>query len=139
MRRFLLLAALLVAFGATASADSSSIVISSGVIVVHNWTPKTIYITIMGVWGKPRVDKFPINGYESRYFDSGCCWVAGTSYPMWALRPEHTPATLTGSFVPHLCNRDGIPYGYASIGVGWQIEEVAKTECYTGPYHALKL
>ncbi len=110
----------------------------NGTIVVHNKTSDTISVWFEHSWSTGHFMQEANIAPGGTFITSACCFAAGSPYRMRTYR--HAPAPMGGnlthfSFTPHLCNRDGIPYGYAVIVVTQanRVEEIDRHSCYEGP------
>ncbi len=141
MKRFSILVAALAAV-LLFTRPALAVNLHNGAIVVHNNTQDVIYVRFENGLFKGHF----IYGYRSLSIAPGkalitdaCCFAAGTPYVMHAdrLAPEPVGGKLTSFvFTPHLCNRNGIPYGYAVIVVkdNNAVQEVEHGSCYEGPH-----
>ena len=110
----------------------------NGAIVIHNHTDDTIEVYLDPSFLKGAVVQEGRIAPGGTFISDRCCFAAGTSYRMRTLRSARAPqgGRLTDfSFTPHLCNRDGIPYGYAVLVVyrNNTIHEIDHEACYEGP------
>lgn len=111
----------------------------NGAIVVHNNTSDVIQVLFAHGWSTGRVMQKANLAPGKTLITDVCCFAAGSPYEVSTYRFAHAPVgghLPDLRFTPHLCNRDGIPYGYAVIVVNDNntIHEIDKTSCYEVPH-----
>jgi len=138
MKRFSILVAAFAAILLFAR-PALAINLHNGAIVVQNKTNSELRVEFEhGVLKGLAITKvFSIYPHKTIIANS-CCFAAGSPYVMHSTRS--VPMGGQGgqvelpSFVvtPHLCNKNGIPYGYAVIVVdpNYTIHEVDHNSCY---------
>ena len=117
---------------------AQALILNHGMIVVRNNTTSKLGITLEHTWSSgTNIDRADVDP-GTTWHSQSCCYAAGSPYRIRVFRNE--PAALAGryemTFTPHLCNRNGVPYGYAVITIeekGNQILEVSRESCYGGP------
>ena len=92
---------------------------NNGYITVVNQIDDPVYVWVIRGSFSANTDERKVFGHQEHTFNALCCYVAGTTY---VVKIRHTTAdhriitdTHDGVVTPRLCNRDGIPYGYASL------------------------
>ncbi len=134
-----------VLFAAPKPADA--IVINNGLIVVVNDTGKGIAGAQIWHWNTTRIDYVASLNPGQIWHANGCCAAAGSEYTLdltvW-VKPaiggsEPVTRRAVYRFIPKLCNRNGIPYGFAKLVVmpdgpnNYKIERIDPNSCYEGP------
>jgi len=134
MRRFSILVAALAAVLLFAR-PALAVNLHNGAIVVHNNSKSEIEVFFEHGWFTGHFIQQARIAPGKTFITDACCFAAGSPYRMRTYR--RAPAPMGGNlthfpFTPHLCNRDGIPYGYAVIVVNDNntIHEVDQTSCY---------
>jgi hypothetical protein len=117
-------------------APARALILNHGMIVITNRTTDTLSIYLEHTWSIGHfIDRAELPP-GATWHSQSCCYAAGSPYQLRIYR--HAPAPLGGNtdkqFSPHLCNRNGIPYGYAVFTVenGNQIREQYPATCYEG-------
>ena len=132
MKRFSILVAALAAVLLFAR-PALAVNLHNGAIVVHNNMSSEIHVKFeyKGMMGH-FIQEFDIAPGKTAITDS-CCFAAGSPYRIHVFRSRPHPMDLTPFvFTPHLCNKNGIPYGYAVIDVNenYSIHEIDQHSCY---------
>ncbi|MGC8484192.1 MAG: hypothetical protein ACP5O6_00960 [Candidatus Baltobacteraceae bacterium] len=122
---------------------ASAIVLNNGLIVVHNNTRVALTVRMLTDSGQTGEGIKLDPGHT--FYSQRCCYAAGMQYRLYIYSTgEYDPNSkkfvgdIPGEniyFVPKLCNRHGIPYGYAEFNVTLgQVTRVnEKHGCYTVP------
>ncbi len=119
MKRFSMLIAAVVAMLLFAR-PALAVNLHNGVIVVHNNTNNEIDVSFEHGWFTGHFMQRARIAPGKTFITDACCFAAGSPYRMRTYRRSAAPmgGNLTDfPFTPHLCNRNGIPYGYAVIVV----------------------
>jgi hypothetical protein len=117
--------------------NSGSLVVNNGIIRVHNGTTsrggnEAIYVSTTDGFGSVREALWSFKAGDT-WLTRQCCYAAGSRYTLYVSSSPH-------SFTPHLCYRNGIPYGFADLTIldpkpNSPYEIVVETHgtCYEGP------
>lgn len=134
-RSICLIVALTTAAIAALAAPSSAIVLNNGLIIVHNKTDVPVIVEMLTPSGHTWEGTTLAPG--ASFATDRCCYAAGTEYRLYVLHKG--PGSKYGGmnnniyFRPRLCNRNGIPYGFAEFNVTDHNVNRTYTECYEGP------
>ena len=113
-RSLALLGALSMAMILAVPQPAQALVVNNGMIVVHNDTGYHVSFLLDFVRGHTIVHVRDLPP-GSTYRTQACCFAAGTEYSFDAYaRPK---LELFKKIRPHLCNRNGIPYGYEELRI----------------------
>jgi hypothetical protein len=135
LRSLCLTVALTAAAIAVLAAPSSAIVLNNGLIIVRNNTAVPVVVEMLTMSGHTWEGTTLAPG--GTFATERCCYAAGTEYRLYVLHKG--PASKYGGmdnniyFRPKLCNRNGIPYGFAEFNVTDRNVNRAYTDCYEGP------
>jgi hypothetical protein len=129
---------LTVATLAVAALPAWAISLHNGLILVHNFSQAPIQVEVLTPFGHTWEGPETVQpGYM--FISHKCCYAAGTQYRIYVRRlagaaKEAEPA-VNVYVTPKLCNRDGIPYGFAELVVDRQFVHGHGTQdhCYGGP------
>jgi len=139
MKRLLAVLTMAIAVAGT-SLPARAVNLHNGVIVFRNNT--TTHVTVyvhhaMSFNGQyiELVRDIPPGGM---WYSTACCYAAGSPYVMDIRRDNdrlgNNGAIFKHPFTPHLCNRNGIPYGFfeATLNNDNSIHNGASDACYWG-------
>jgi len=127
--------ALIVAALATSVAPAPAIILNNGLIIVHNTTDVPVVVEMLTMSGHTWEGTTLQPGHT--FMTERCCYAAGTEYRLYVLHKG--PAGAYGGmdnniyFRPALCNRNGIPYGFAEFRITANNVNRTYTQCYEGP------
>lgn len=138
MKSLLFVLAMAVAAACT-SLPARALNLHNGVIVVrnHGTTNVRVYLEYAGNLGHVMESHDIAPG--ATWYSSVCCFAAGSTYRLDLRRDNNSMGQLGGRVVwgitPHLCNRNGIPYGFFDIALDDRnkLHEGASNACYDGP------
>lgn len=132
---FCLTIALVAGALAALTAPSSAIVLNNGLIVVRNTTDVPVVVKMLTMSGHTWEGTTLEPGHT--FTTERCCYAAGTEYRLYVLHkgPAATHGGMNNNtyFRPTLCNRNGIPYGFAEFTVTAHNVNRAYVHCYEGP------
>ncbi|HVA28690.1 MAG TPA: hypothetical protein VNF68_10940 [Candidatus Baltobacteraceae bacterium] len=117
------------------AAPASAIVLNNGLIIVHNSTDVPVVVKMLTPSGHEWEGTTLAPGHT--FATQRCCYAAGSEYRLYVLHKG--PGTKYGGmdnniyFKPALCNRNGIPYGFAEFNVTDHNVNRTYTKCYEGP------
>jgi hypothetical protein len=136
LRSLCLTIALTAAALAILVAPSSAIVLNNGLIVVHNNTKVPAKVEMLTMFGATWEGTTVAPGLT--FTTERCCYAAGTKYRVYVHRLERIDADDRGYagstyFEPALCNRNGIPYGFAEFYIAADGVHRTSLACYQGP------
>ena len=108
---------------------SAGVNLHNGLVIVHNTTEVPVEVEMLTPSGHTWEGGTVAPGHT--YITHRCCYAAGTEYRLYVLRTGRHHSLI--SFIPKLCNRNNIPYGFAEFNVTRNKLNRAPTSCYTGP------
>ncbi|MDE2481250.1 MAG: hypothetical protein KGN02_03560 [bacterium] len=120
-----------------AAAPASAIVINNGLIVVHNTTKVPVIVKVLTHSGHEWEGHTVQPGHS--FMSERCCYAAGSEYRIYVRHLGSGSSLQYGGmdnniyFRPELCNRNGIPYGFAEFKVTDHNVNRMHNGCYTGP------
>ncbi len=118
-----------------AAPASAGVNLHNGLIIVHNTTAVPVVVEMLTPSGHTWEGETVAPGHT--FITHRCCYAAGTEYRLYVLHKG--PGSHYGGmnnniyFKPKLCNRNGIPYGFAEFKVTDHNVNRTYTDCYTGP------
>lgn len=133
MKRILFSLAMAIAVVALAL-PARAVVINNGIISLTNRSDSHITVYLTDAINDDDQVRDRSNGPVWRgdtWHSINCCFAAGSSY---RIRVRYKNKNYYHTFRPHLCNRNGIPYGYYHVVFGDenQFYVTDQTACYTG-------
>lgn len=115
------------------TAASSAIVLNNGLIIVRNdsGAPATVRLLTKGGHIMESATLPAGQSFESVH----CCYAAGTEYRIYVAHrtPQMGDDQSTMDFDPRICNRNGIPYGFARFLITGRNVLRVDFGCYEGP------
>ena len=116
--------------------NAGSLVLNNGIILVHNLSSRTRTGIAIIHWdsGIMQENVMAIAPGDI-WLTHKCCYAAGTRYTL-SISTSHEQ---NFAFTPHLCFRNGIPYGYAELTINDESNNKARVDvverhgtCYMG-------
>jgi hypothetical protein len=114
-----------------------AVVLNNGIVAITNDSSDSITIYLEHAWNEGHFIETRVTiAPRQTWLSSGCCFAAGSPYQLRVTRNSRgNPNPLYHKFTPHLCNRNGIPYGFYEVTVNGNNSFRSGDEraCYEGP------